>query len=179
MTSVRIPKIPRHFYTILHPLRWADELATNDGEERMILSAQEILIKGRREAAYVQWLRKHGLPPRQCRFQAIQILAAKYGDTSPRDWWPPYRDCIFRVFVNPYNEHSGLQHRQWYILCPEDCEMINRFEADEQGRHYPPRQIGERFISRQKELRKVKLVPVECCRHWRHETTGGVLPEGL
>lgn len=180
MTNVFIPKIPLSFYDLTAPGRWQDEFASQDGEDRLILSPQEIIAKGRRQTAYIKWLQKHRLPPRQCRFQAIQILSAKYGDSQRNDWWPRYRDCIFRVFVQPYTEYQGLVHRQWYILAPEDCETINRFEAEERGRHYAPRySIGERFFSNHKELRKVKLVPVECCRHWRHETTGGRLPEGL
>ena len=181
MTNVIIPKIPKYFYSLTDPRRWYDKYASQNGDERLILSPHEIITKGRRNDAYKAWLSRAGLPAYRPLFQAIQILSAAYSETNRKDWWPPYRDCLFRVFVSPYTEYAkGTKgNRQWYILCPEDCEMILRFENELEGRHFPPRKLNELYISKEPALRKVRLVPVECCRHWRHETTGGELPEGL
>jgi len=86
------------------------------------------------------------------------------------------------VFVVPFTHYEKRvkAHYQWYILCPEDTEMLIRYEASLKGIYIPKRDpISEPWVSEDKRLRKVRLLPTEACRHWRHETTAGALPEGL
>lgn len=180
MAFIHIRQIPTHFYDVSNSLRWKDDLASQDGAERFVLSPAEIMTKGRRSKAYLAWLAAFGVPGRHVKFQAIQILSSKHSDESRCDWWPPYQDCVFRVFIEPYVVYDGKLHKSWYVLCPEDTEMLHRFEWGVKGKVFPEREmLLERYVSSNPLLRKLRLVPVECCRHWRHETTAGQLPLGL
>jgi hypothetical protein len=124
-----------------------------------------------------------GISGKQMKWQAVQILSSNHSQNSSKDWWDSYQDCVFRVFLQPETRYSKYNKDwvQWYILCPEDSEMIMRERAWEKGITIPPRNAleGERFISKIPEARKLLMVPVECCRHFRHETTAGKVSEGL
>ncbi len=121
--------------------------------------------------------------PRQLKWQAIRILRFQHSEKSDRDWWEHYQDAVFRVFVNPHTHYdsNSREHKQWYLLSPEDGYLVNRYELERNGNNVPPRQynVNEEFFSADPRLRMARFVPVECCHHLRHETTGGELPEGL
>ncbi len=61
------------------------------------------------------------------------------------------------------------------------AELVNRFEVEKTGEQLAPRDRRgrERFLSADRRLRRARLIPVECCHHLRHETTGGILPHVL
>jgi hypothetical protein len=166
---IRTQPIPKHFYDLQSPERWRDRFATQDGTERLILSPREIILKGRRRTSYLKWLHAHNLPGLNPTFQAIRLHNPESVEQNRRAWWPKYTECFFWVFVNPHTEYSGLVHRQWYVLAPEESEMVIRYELEAQGVWLPKRSLAEPWISNDKRLRKVRLVPVECCRHCRHE----------
>jgi hypothetical protein len=141
-----------------------------------------------RNGSYRKWLGAFNfmgkpLKGKQMSWQVIQVLSTGHAQQSSKDWWGPYQDCVFRVFSQPETRYSKYvaDHVQWYVLSPEDSELVNRWEAKKKGVDAPPRSAlkGERYISIHPNLRKARLIPVECCRHFRHETTGGTLPGGL
>lgn len=183
MAFLQTQPIPSYFYSCTDPRRWVDPFSNLQGEERLVMTPFEIIQRGRRDEAYMAWMRKFRLPPRKCVFQVVQCMNFHHSYANPKkDWWDRYRDCLFRVFVMPYTHYESnvKQHYQWYILCPEDSEMLLRYEYDKKGIYIPKRDpISEPWISSDKRIRKLRMLPVEACRHWRHETTGGVLPEGL
>lgn len=177
-------KLPEYFYSITHPVRWYDPYASPDGTERMVLTPAEIKERGRRNEAYAKWIARSN-PPLKGKhpiWQAIQILSFKHSEHSHRDWWENYQDALFRAYVQPetvYDFQTG-ENKQWYLLCPEDCFLINKYEIEKNGPDLPPRNlITEKYLPLDPKLRRRRLIPVECCRHWKHETTAGRLPEGL
>lgn len=183
-----LKRLPPHFYDITHPKRWTDTFSTPQGEERRVLTPFEMKERYMRNECYKAWLRSFkfmgsDLKGKQMKWQVVQILGRNHAQTSELDWWDDYRDAVFRVFVQPETRYSKYvrDHVQWYLLCPEDCELVARYEAKKKGITIPPRAAlgGERWMSRYPEARRALLVPVECCRHFRHETTGGKLAEGL
>lgn len=172
----------------VHPSRWQDRFGKdiNDDEEKAILTLDELREKKARNAAYNFWRKFHQLQPRKCLFQVVQILSNDHSEINRlekrKDWWPEYKDMVVRVWVEPdtFYSEDGRDHKQWYVLCPEDSEMILRYEADKKGYPRPPRdEIKERWLSNDPAIRYPLAVPVECCRHFRHETTAGNLPIGL
>lgn len=175
-TGFRV-KLPAYFYDLAHPVRWTDPFASQDGEEeRQILSLRELRDKSRRSKVYNAWLNRHGIKSRPIVFQRIRIVNDKYYESTPSDWWPKYHAAIFTVFRNPVTFYHGRKWTQFYILCPEDCELILRYEAKEKGTTLPKRQWPrEKFISKHKALKICFVVPTECCRHLRNETVGGKL----
>lgn len=193
--------LPYYFYDLNATLpngrtRWFDEFA--DAAPSIIqprdMSPAFLKAKHERNEAYSRWQASffertadgefHPLfKPKRFIWQAIRILAFEHSESSRRDWWEPYQDAIFRVFVNPetvYDEATG-EHKQWYLLSPEDCYLVNRHETEQGGPTLPPRdyQGREKHLSADPRLRRARFVPVECCHHLRHETTAGALPEGL
>lgn len=183
MAFIQPNKLPHYFYSCTHPLRWRDPYADDFNNDRMVLLPYEVIDMGRRNTAYNYYMGKFGLPGRNCKFQVIQVLNFHHSCANPkRDWWGRYLDCLFRVFVMPYTKYECTvkQHYQWYILCPEDTETLLRYEYDQKGVYIPKRDpILEKYVPLDKRLRKIRMLPVEACRHWRHETTAGRLPEGL
>jgi hypothetical protein len=175
-------KLPAHFFTINHPERWFDNYAGPDGDERLVLTPSESRDKYARDRAYNDWLTKHGMPSRLCKFQVVRVLKFKWQLSNRKDWWERYQDCLFRVFVMPFNQYSKRtrDHIQWYILCPEDSMMTLRWELEEAGHNPPPRDwAAERHISGISSISRIRLIPTECCKHYKHETTAGILPQGL
>lgn len=173
-------KLPSYFYDITHPARWVDPYVSASNEERLILSPQEIADKNARNRAYAEWLSKFNLKGKQMVWQVIQILEIKHSEYNGREWWDRFRDCVFRAFVQPEHVYDSKYFKSWYVLSPEDCYLVNRYNLERLGPQLPPRDFTkEKYISTDKRLRRALLVPVESCRHWRHETTAGRLPDGL
>ena len=175
-------KKPDHFYTIHHPLRWWDQFSTPQGEERRVLLPSELGAKARRDRAYTEWLKNHNLRS-ILKFQAIRVVGLEFEEGLPTNaWWDGFRDCAFRVFVNPwtiYDEPTKTNY-QAYILAPEDSEMVQRYRLAQKGAELQPRNpVTEPFLSNDPRLRKALVIPTACCHQLRHETTGGVLPQGL
>lgn len=187
--------LPNYFYTVEHPMRWYDEFA--DPAPHIIqpqdLNLHVMRRKHARNEAYSKWLASffvrdgNGFAPllkgKQMIWQVIRVLSSKHSENNRKDWWGNYQDCVFRVFVEPetvYDQVTG-EHKQWYLLSPEDSYMVNRHEIESASGSLPVRETNgrERFLSADKRLRRARLIPVECCKHMRHETTGGALPEGL
>lgn len=193
--------LPDYFYNINARLpdgrtRWFDEFA--DPAPSIIqpgkdLNPQFLKARAQRNEVYSRWLAafftEHEgnfvplIKPKQMVWQAIRIHKADHSENNANDWWDPFQDAVFRAFVSPetvYCYTSG-EHKQWYLLSPEDCYLVNCWYALKAGRHIPHREIWgrEKYLSGEPDLRKARLVPVECCMHMRHETSGGILPEGL
>lgn len=169
-------KLPHYFFDLTHPVRWTDPYASQDSDyERLVLSTMEIFDKARRNKEYTKWLEKFGIKPRQMLFQRIRIINDKYHDSTPQDWWPKYHAAIFTVFMNPVTLKNGKKWIQYYVLCPEDCELICRHEAKEKGTTLRQRKLPkERFVFNDKAMRCF-VVPTSCCHHLRNETVAGAL----
>lgn len=175
-------KPERYFYTLDHPSRWVDPYATPQGEKRQVLTPAELRDRYARNTAYAAWLRRftfRGQPikAKNMQWQAVQVLSKYHSENRPDDWWHDFLDCIFRVWVTPETRkcQRTKDWKQWYVVCPEDSELINRSLLKHRGVSIPPRQVlqDERYFSKDKRLRRCMLIPTECCRHWRHETTAG------
>lgn len=176
--------LPGYFYTLNHPMRWVDPYISSDGSDRQVLTPSELRARAARNETYKRWLAKfrfkgEPLKGKKMSWQAIQVMGTQHAERSELDWWGDYRDAVFRVFMQPETRKCAVTGDwvQWYILCPEDSEMVLRYEAKEKGIHPAPRKAmkGERFISKDKRVSKALLIPTECARHWRHETTAGEL----
>lgn len=193
--------LPYYFYNINAVLpngmtRWVDEFA--DAAPSVVqpkdLNPYYLKAKNARNEAYSKWLAafftklEDGtyaplISPKLMKFQVIRVHNFKHSESNHKDWWSDYQDAAFRVFMQPetnYDQVTG-EHKQWYLLSPEDGYLVNVREAEKAGRVCPPREYNgrERFLSAEKMLRRARLIPVECCKHLRHETSGGELPEGL
>lgn len=175
-------------------MRWFDEF-----KDATILAPSiqpgvpnDMTLKDERNICYAKWLAAFCvssdkgtapmLAPKQMIWQVVQVMSFKHSESNSNDWWEPYQDCLFRVFVQPETiYHNNGEHKQWYLLSPEDCYIVNKIELEAAGNALPPREYNgrERWLSGDRRLRRARLIPVECCRHWRHETTAGELPEGL
>jgi hypothetical protein len=191
--------LPKYFYDLTSSdtdgtPRWVDDFVDNAPSiiQPKDLSAEYVRSKNARNEAYSRWLAaffvKEGneynpiLSSKLMRFQAIRVLSFKHSEYSDKDWWENYQDAVFRVFVQPETAYyPDGTHKQWYLLCPEDCYLVNRFEVEKTGEQLAPRDRRgrERFLSADRRLRRARLIPVECCHHLRHETTGGILPHVL
>lgn len=182
-----------------HPKRWVDicssDIQNPKNEEEKTIQEQQILdpnilrYRKARDVAYGLWQTHFGLKPKKAKFQLVQILTPDHSERSrftgffgAKDWWPPFQDCLFRVFVEPqtFYDDDLKVHKQWYVLCPEDSELVLRYEMDQKGFIQPPRNlITEKYFSSNSNINYPLAVPVECCRHFRHETTAGHVPIGL
>jgi hypothetical protein len=185
-------RLPEFFYDInsrvtlnsyMNRPRWVNEFSSPDNEEedRIILTPSELTAKYDRDRAYDTWVRsfrKYKIRPKLMKWQVVQILESAHSSTSSKDWWPKYRDALFRVFVTPHVDYNGKDHKSWYVLSPEDAFLVHCYERESRGIGVPKR-YSWIWVPQQKALRQMLLVPVECCRHWRHETKAGHLPEGL
>ncbi len=185
-------RLPEFFYDInsrvtldsyMNRPRWVNEFSSpqNEEEDRVILTASELTAKYDRDRAYAKWVssfKRFKIKPRLMKWQVIQILGTDHSSEESRDWWPGYRDALFRVFVTPHVDYNGKDNKSWYILSPEDAALVHAYERERRGVSVPKR-YSWIWIPNQKQFRQMLLVPVECCRHWRHETTGGALPKGL
>jgi len=112
----------------------------------------------------------------------VRVLRFKYAESGKRDWWEHFQDAALRVYVQPLTAFDDKlqQHIQFYMLCYEDAELVNRFFLEKAGTIIEPRNpITETHVSDDKRLRKMRVIPVECCQHERHNTTAGKLPDLL
>lgn len=164
-------RLPEYFYRLDHPARWSDPFATG-GEERLVLTPHEVIQKGRRRVAYRQWCEAFDLPANDPLFQAIRVVNWRHDEMATSDWFRQYEGALFRVWVKPITNIVGGKGDwiQFYVVCPEDCELMHRYEWSKRGRVFPPRSaLVDPWISRFKELRKARIIPTTCCKHFRHE----------
>lgn len=180
-----------HFFYSLEAItdegrpRWVDNYATAG---KIILPGKTdnpawIKAKTRRDRAYKIWQNSFGIGLRSNLFQAVRILRKEWEETDTKMWHEDYQDCTFRVFVQPHTAYDERtqQHVQYYVLSPEDCYLVNRYEAQKGVPTLAPRdyKVKEAWISADPKLRRMRVVPVAACHHLRHETTGGKLPNLL
>lgn len=166
-------RLPEYFYTLDHPKRWTDEFSSPDtGEERLVLTPEEIRLKYRRDKAYKGWIARHKLRPKNMKFQRIRVTQDKYADSTSRDWWPQFYGAIFTVWMNPETFKENRQIMQYYILCPEDCELVQRYFWELKNPPLPPRGLGE-LVTRDPRLTTALVIPTRCAHHLRNETAGG------
>ena len=164
--------------------RWADPYVDpSTDERRLILTEQERMERGMRDTVYAAWLKQfagYGIRGKQMMWQAVRITDTEHQFASNTDWWTDYIDCVFRVFQEPHTAYSPRmeQHIQYYILCPEDTFLVHCYNRFKEGHPYPKRD-SFKWLPKEPEFRKMLMVPQQCAPHMRHETTGGVLPEGL
>lgn len=185
-------RLPYYFYDINAIMpngrqRWFDEFA--DEAPHIIQPSKDLNLdyqrrKTERNQAYSKWQAaffgrgKNGefepyFKAKNIIFQAIRVLSFKHSEKSSKDWWEDYQDALFRVFVSPetvYCPETG-EHKQWYLLCPEDCYLVNCREAERANRMPPVRDYDgrEKYLSAYPMLRCARFIPVECCAHLRHE----------
>jgi hypothetical protein len=157
--------------------RWTDPYDTHGGKK--VLLPSEWREKDSRDKAYVRFLSNFtyaGLKPKILRFQAVRVLGTSHAEGSPQDWWPEYKDAVFRVWMQPHTNYDlrVRDHVQWYILSPEDAFLVHCLNRYRRGLPYP-RRDSFRFIPRHRDFRKMLLIPTECCHHMRHETTAGLV----
>lgn len=193
--------LPEYFYDLNGRMpdgniRWWDSLYDVEENSMLELIGKVGLkrhAKLQRNEAYKRWIASKCvrvgealiplLKSKQMLWQAVRVMSYKHSESESNDWWENYQDAVFRVFVQPetiYDNVTG-EHKQWYLLSPEDSYMTVRYEMERDGASLPPRDYAgqEIFLSKDKRLRQSRLIPVECCRHLRHETTAGELPDGL
>jgi hypothetical protein len=184
-------RLPHYFYDLSaitdeHRPRWVDEFADPAPSVIQMRDMNPFFLKARsdRNVAYSKWIAafSHTAPdgslvphlkPGLFKWQAIRVLEANHSETTRQDWWPNYRDCLFRVWLNPqtiYDQASG-EHKQWYLLSPEDCYLVNRHEALAAGTSLDPREYSgrEKYLSGERRLRRARLIPTECCHHLINE----------
>lgn len=179
--------LPKYFYsfdaiTDEGRPRWYDDLKPEDKPVITIEDLRRSRFKDIRDAAYAAWQRSIGIDsPRQSIFQAVRVINFKPKLSSKEDWWENYQDAVFRVFVNPVQVYVGKECFQYYLLCPEDAYLVNRYELMKTNPELAPRDYAgfEKLLSKHKVLRTGRLIPIECCKHYRHETVAGELPQGL
>ena len=165
--------------------RWYDDFSESmEGEEKLIVTQKDMLLKGERDAAYMEWLRRfrdnHGVRVKNMKWQSIRITGKDYPFARKEDWWLPYMDCTFKVFMQPHTAKCPVTKDwiQYYILSPEDTYLVHCYNRHIKGIAYPHRNTFK-WITPHPPLRNLLMVPTECAPHLRHETTAGALPEGL
>lgn len=155
-------------------VRWFDQWALSDPAT---MSIHEARLMKERNDTYKQYLARYDLGRRQPKWQVIRVHNRNHANFNKVDWWQDYQDCLFRVWMQPYTAYSNYvrDHVQHYILSPDDIYLTHCFERHQKGLSYPPRK-SFKWVSPHKPLRKLRTIPVEVCKHFRHETTAGVLP---
>lgn len=170
-------KLPDYFFSLSDSRRWYDKFAANEltGEERLVLDVNELSEKYARDKAYAAWLKAFGIRPKRMKWQAIRVIRDMHKEASPKDWWPKYYGAMFRVWLQPETFKEGREWVQYYILHPEDCELIQRHELREKGISVPERSALEPFVSEDPRLRICRVIPTQCAWQLRNETSGGKL----
>lgn len=190
--------LPHYFYDINAitdegRIRWFDEFSDEQGsiiELPMTAKMRKSKERYHRNQLYSAWIaakyiskpdgeRANVISPKMMKFQVIRVLAYKHSESNRKDWWENYQDAVFRVFVQPETIYDGKEHKQWYVLSPEDAYLVNRYEISKTNIIPPRDYTKEKYLSNDRRLRTARLIPVECCHHLRHETTAGKLPVGL
>ena len=193
ITNRHSVKLPYYFYNLNAVMpddrkRWEDEFS--DNYPHVIQPSNDLnpffqRARAERNIAYSKWLaafyhkdpttgeRTPMLSGKMFKWQAIRVLSFKHSEKSRSDWWENYQEAQFRAFIQPetiYDQATG-EHKQWYLLSPEDCYLVNRYELEKNGPSLPLREFTgrERYLSANRELRKARLIPVECCHHLRNE----------
>lgn len=184
MTNLIINKLPREFYDPTHPKRWQDDFTDLYNKDSVIITPRHTQVLQRNQV-YANWLAhfKHTASKRPIlRWQTIRVLTAKHSESdSARNWWfEKFQESVFRVFGTPHTVYDGKHYKQWYILHPADSGMVKRYQLEQKGIWLKPFDYrASPWLPPDKELRRMLMVPVECCKQYRHETTAGQLPEGL
>lgn len=135
-----------------------------------------------RNRRYKVWLQHWMLPSKQHRFQAVRILDWQdSGHDCTKDYWfKMFIEGMFYVYQSPLSlrEEKTNKIYQYYLLSPEDAYQVN-VELDLlNDKMIPKRSVtDELYISKHQHLTTPRIVPVELCRHVRHETIGGQLPD--
>lgn len=183
--TIGLKKPPAHFYTVLSPKRWKDPYVDKQGDERRLFDLAETIDKGKRNDAYRAWMSRYGDIQNISimKWQTIRVIRRNHSENRPNDWWPNFEECLFRVFIQPITcwDSSFSAWKQWYLLCPEDTDMVWRFRYSLQGIDFPRRRASERYISLDKRLTKPLCIPTECCHHVANNETfaGKITEEGL
>lgn len=164
-----------------HRERWFDKWGhINTEEQEEAMPRREKILRGRRDNHYRRYIARFNVRTRLMKWQVIRVLSYQHGTSTRQDWFREYQDCLFRVFVNPHTIYDSTKKKylQFYILCPEDAFLVDCQERADKGLSYPPRSSFV-YTPQHKAFRKLKIIPVECCHHFRHETTAGKLPGEL
>ncbi len=172
-------KLPGYFYDIRDSRRWFDQFVTGthgEGEERLILTPAELAARYARNKAYAKWISAHGLRPKQMRWQRVRVVRDEYLESTKKDWWPQFYGAIFTVFQQPETLKEGKKWLQYYVLCPEDSEMVLRYKLSEHGISVPPRIAP--FIHTDKRVTDVLVLPTRCAANIRNETAAGIQEYG-
>lgn len=172
--SLATTKLPGYFYDISNPIRWFDPFANKeDGEDRIILTPREQFDKLERNQEYSAWLRRFDLKQRLMKFQRVRIVKDQYAESTQWDWWKDFQDAIVTVFINPENMYYKKDFMQFYVVCPEDCELISRNLLYKKHGNLPPRKA--KWIAEDPRLKIAYVVPCRCCSQIRNETKAGKL----
>jgi hypothetical protein len=176
-------RAPKDFRTL--DFRWRPE-GCYQKTIQLLTDAQLRHLLSHRNLQYGQWLSEWKLQPRKPRFNPVRIVLdpspgtiSSLVDRGVRDFWfKKYTEAVFFVYEQPVSARDkfGKTH-QYYLLSPEDGYLVN-VDICKNLSNVPARdrQRDEIFMSRHKALRLPRLVPVDVCKHLRHETTAGVLP---
>lgn len=186
--------LPKYFYDINAIVpgnpprpRWVDEFTDlNSDFIDIVASKARHEERDDRNRVYANWLKgfEPTVSPKRPLWQAIRVIDDKPIERNGNEWFSNYRDAIFRCYVNPETiiDEATKAWRQFYILSPEDCYLVNRYEAEALGiSGLKPRDYNgkEKWISSDRRLRMLRAIPTECCSHLRNESFAGKLLEGL
>jgi hypothetical protein len=186
-TGFSTTRIPDYFFDISSPLRWTDSYSWSDvtgtEEERMVLTPAELADRARRNQTYTKWLNRHKIRSKPFKFQRVRVIRDQYKLTSGRDWWPAFHAAIFTVFMMPENFRQGKDLIQFYVLCPEDCYLLSRFEYEKFDASLPPRSfIENRYAVKDpkypEKATNLYVLPTRCAHHLKNETAAGKLEYG-
>ncbi len=172
--SFNATKLPSIFYNLNDPRRFTDPYALDHqtGEMRLVLTERERFDKFSRDRAYRQWLKAFDIKPKHMKFQRVRIISDKWAEAASHDWWKNFQDALLTVFVQPETMYYGRQWLQFYIVCPEDCELIARYLWNKKNLPLPPRK--NKWVTEEPRLRTAYVVPTRCCSQLRNETKGGI-----
>ena len=172
--SLNTTKLPHYFYDITHPRRWTDPFASReDGRDRLVLGVNELRDKIHRDLAYRDWLKRFSLKDRLMKFQRVRVVRDKWQEATHFDWWLGFQDAIFTTFINPENMYYKTEFIQFYVICPEDCELITRHLRKKKHGDLPPRK--NKWVAEDPRLKVAYVIPTRCCSQIRNETVGGKL----
>lgn len=177
--QTRTQKAPSHLLT--WDQRWVGEHRYEVSD--LLLDKHTLRdMLARRNVAYRKWMRYWGIPNRRIQWQEIRIVSDKNSEhpTTKDFWFNRFIEGVFTVFINPisFSDKNTGKVYQYYLLSPEDSYEIALQLHRDKGVFIPRRAIEgpELYIPKHQELSLPRVVPVEVCKQYRHETEGGVLP---